>query len=280
MAKELGLGPRSLIKNIPSADQRWKAPVEDWVRDLHARRFGERPPGRDSTPIEPLAPPEPATPPVNELEAARDALMARADELDEDAYAIAMNELERDTPVSSGEINDGHRHLLRRRDAFRRFAELFAPIAARRDFVQRIVLFGSVAAPLQKEIPRFSRLRRERIAVWHECKDVDLAIWVTNFTRLRELKRAVTETVNQWQEIANREHYGGIPHHQVDVFLLEPGTNQYRGNLCTFSTCPKGKPECEVAGCGEHLFLRLYEDFRFDPGAPFGPHAVVLFDRD
>jgi len=34
MARELGIGPRSLIKNIPAPTQQWKAPVEDWVRDL------------------------------------------------------------------------------------------------------------------------------------------------------------------------------------------------------------------------------------------------------
>jgi hypothetical protein len=43
MAKELGLNPRSLIKNIPSTTQRWKAPVEEWVRHLHRRRFSDTP---------------------------------------------------------------------------------------------------------------------------------------------------------------------------------------------------------------------------------------------
>ncbi|HYV01309.1 MAG TPA: hypothetical protein VEM93_03080 [Actinomycetota bacterium] len=38
MAKELGLNPRTLIKNIPSRSEPWKAPVEEWVRDLYARR--------------------------------------------------------------------------------------------------------------------------------------------------------------------------------------------------------------------------------------------------
>lgn len=38
MAKELGIGPRSLIKNIPAPTQPWKAPVEDWVRDLYEKR--------------------------------------------------------------------------------------------------------------------------------------------------------------------------------------------------------------------------------------------------
>jgi hypothetical protein len=41
MAKELGLKPRSLIKNIPAKSQPWKAPVSEWIRDMHAKRFGE-----------------------------------------------------------------------------------------------------------------------------------------------------------------------------------------------------------------------------------------------
>lgn len=40
MAWELGLSPRSLIKNIPSPKQQWKAPVEDWVRQIHEKRHG------------------------------------------------------------------------------------------------------------------------------------------------------------------------------------------------------------------------------------------------
>lgn len=38
MAKELGLNPRTLVKNIPSRSEPWKAPVEEWVRDLYAKR--------------------------------------------------------------------------------------------------------------------------------------------------------------------------------------------------------------------------------------------------
>ncbi|MBI4590770.1 MAG: hypothetical protein HY725_18245 [Candidatus Rokubacteria bacterium] len=38
MAKELGLNPRSLIKNIPSKSQPWKVPVAVWVRELYGRR--------------------------------------------------------------------------------------------------------------------------------------------------------------------------------------------------------------------------------------------------
>jgi len=288
MAKELGMSPRSLIKNIPNRSERWKASVEDWVRGLHERRFGQRPPAMPRESVAPPPPPapiasQPEPPPeiVNELEAAQEALfeMARRGEVEDEELAEEMERLERETPVSEGEIADQNRHLLRRRDGFRRFADLFASGAARLDFVQRIVLFGSVAAPLQKEIPRFARLRHARIAVWHECKDVDLALWLTDLARLRELKRVVADATNLWQDIACLEGLPGIPHHQVDLFLLEAATDRYRGNLCRFGQCPKGKPECEVAGCGAQPFLQLYEGFRFDPHAPYGKHAVVLFDR-
>ena len=38
MAKELGLNPRTLIKNVPSRAEPWKAPLEEWVRDLYSKR--------------------------------------------------------------------------------------------------------------------------------------------------------------------------------------------------------------------------------------------------
>ena len=41
-AKALGMQPKSLLKNIPSSSQKWKAPVRDWARSLHAEKFGRR----------------------------------------------------------------------------------------------------------------------------------------------------------------------------------------------------------------------------------------------
>jgi hypothetical protein len=47
MAKELGLNPMSLIKNIPSPKQQWKVSVEEWVREMYRRRYGSAaPPGK------------------------------------------------------------------------------------------------------------------------------------------------------------------------------------------------------------------------------------------
>ena len=35
MAKEMGLNPKSLIKNIPNKSEMWKAPVRDWIHDMY-----------------------------------------------------------------------------------------------------------------------------------------------------------------------------------------------------------------------------------------------------
>ena len=43
IAKEMGLNPRSLIKNIPSPGQQWKLPVKQWIYELYEKRTGKVP---------------------------------------------------------------------------------------------------------------------------------------------------------------------------------------------------------------------------------------------
>ncbi len=38
MAKEMGLNPKSLIKNIPNKSEQWKAPVKDWIHEMYEKR--------------------------------------------------------------------------------------------------------------------------------------------------------------------------------------------------------------------------------------------------
>jgi len=38
LAKQLGINPKSLIKNVPSKNQQWKAPVGVWLREIEAKR--------------------------------------------------------------------------------------------------------------------------------------------------------------------------------------------------------------------------------------------------
>jgi hypothetical protein len=220
--------------------------------------------------------------PESELDKAEAELFRQADagELSDEAFAEAWRDMEENTPVSAGEIAQENATMLKRRDSFRRVAEMAATGFSQLPFVQKIVLFGSVAAPPTKDVPRFSRLRREGIAIYHECKDVDLAVWVDDLTQLRALKRAVSDATNVFnQTICNKEMIPGVAHHQMDVFIFEPGTNRYLGHLCIFGQCPKGKPECRVPGCGSQPFLQLYEDFEIHSHVFSEQPCVVLFER-
>lgn len=35
------MAPKSLIKNIPSPSQQWKAPVKAWIGSLYEKKFGK-----------------------------------------------------------------------------------------------------------------------------------------------------------------------------------------------------------------------------------------------
>jgi len=253
MARALGLSPRTLSRNIPSPTQRWKAPVREWVRDLYRKRHGV------------------AEGPERAIAAAagadvEDCLPGRR--AGDDAWRPGDR-------ARREEIREEDRALLRRQRDFRAAADHVAFAFARSPFVERVALIGSVAQPLRREVPRFGRLRRAGVELWHECKDVDLAVWVTDTTQLESLRKALGRAVNA----LFAESGIGVAHHQVDVFLLEPGTDRYLGRLCHFGTCPKGKPECLVPGCGGSLFLRRHEGFSFDVRCLDAARSVVLFDR-
>lgn len=38
MVKEMGLNPKSLIKNIPSPREQWKQPVKIWIREMYEEK--------------------------------------------------------------------------------------------------------------------------------------------------------------------------------------------------------------------------------------------------
>ena len=53
--------------------------------------------------------------------------------------------------------------------------------------VRKVAAFGAIAQPLRMQVPRFGQYRRYRIEVPHECADLDLAVWLDDFSRLKEL---------------------------------------------------------------------------------------------
>ena len=168
------------------------------------------------------------------------------------------------------EIEEENDFMLQRYENFRAAAELVAAELAKNPAVLKVVLFGSVASPLKKEVPRFRKLRRAGAEIWHECSDVDLAVWVNDLSCLRELNKARGRALNGTY----------VAHHQVEIFIMEPETDRYLGRVCIFGSCPKeGKMECRVPGCGETKFLKLIQDFEFYSDALASGKTQLLFDR-
>lgn len=152
---------------------------------------------------------------------------------------------------------------------FRRAAEAVAIAFASLPEVGAISLFGSVAIPLK------TRVTRRGWEMLHDCKDVDLAVWVDHTDNLAGLKQARSRALAK----LFAEHAIGVAHHQVDVFLIEPGSDRYRGRLCNFGSCPKGHPECRVAGCGQSPLLKQHDDFAFYSDALAEDRVVRLYVR-
>ena len=295
MAKQLGLNPRSLIKNRLNHAQPWKAPVHVWIREMYEKRMAkaaQTSPAQSLTQtrntdaiapdaartVELRLPPNFDTPdddpwdeydtpdlPAADLDFAHDEFTYR----DDGAWPG-------DAPPSRKKIAEQNRVLLERQEEFRIAAEYVAGLLSHIPTVRRVVLFGSVAARLKKEIPRFREFRRAGVAVWHECKDVDLAVWVDDLNELKRLQRARSRALNDLL----RDRGIGVAHHQIEIFVLEPGTDRYLGRLCCFRQCLNGKPECDVSGCGAAPFLRQHHDFTFQADALAPERTEVLYDRD
>jgi len=70
----------------------------------------------------------------------------------------------------------------------------------------------------------------------------------------------------------------GLAHHQVEIFVMEPGTDRYLGRLCEYATCPKGKDACLTPRCGERPFLKVIEGFRLRDNALHPAFSICLHD--
>ncbi len=110
--------------------------------------------------------------------------------------------------------------------------------------------------------------------MWHECADIDLAVWVDDLTVLKSLQRARGQALN----FLMAAHGIGVAHHQVELFIMEPGTDRYLGRLCTFGTCPKGKHDCRTPGCGKTPFLKMIDGFTLHRDALNPAKTIHLYD--
>lgn len=161
--------------------------------------------------------------------------------------------------LSEKEIYDANQKMLELQRHFSMAAEYVASSFSKMPEVVRIVLFGSVALPLVKEVPRFRKFQSAGIEIFHECRDVDLAVYLRTTGCLNALRKTRSEALNA----LFRETGIAVAHHQVDVFLFDSADGEYRGRLCIFGKCPKGKFVCKVKNCGIVPFLRQHEGFHF-----------------
>lgn len=170
-------------------------------------------------------------------------------------------------------IEEQNRYLINCQRQFRLAADVVTDAWMAFPEVQAVAVIGSVAKPLWKEIPRFSEFRRAGIEVWHECHDLDLALWIDSQHRLLELRRAGDRALREAYE---RGVGTSVANHQVDVFLFDPANDLYLGRLCKFNACPKGKLDCFVPGCGAIPFNKHIAEFvpRADLLAP-ARHAML-----
>lgn len=148
--------------------------------------------------------------------------------------------------------------MAKRQREFRLAADIVTDAFAAFDEVEAVAVIGSVARPLWKEVPRFREFRQAGIRIWHECKDLDLAVWLSSDHRLKDMRRSRDAALVG----AYTEGVGpGVAGHQVDVFLFEPASDRYLGRLCNFNACPKGKADCAVPGCGAVPFNKIIDGF-------------------
>jgi hypothetical protein len=173
-------------------------------------------------------------------------------------------------------VEEQNRYLLRQQHDFRRAADVITDALMRFEEVEAIAVIGSVAKSLWKEVPRFSEFRRAGIEVWHECKDLDLALWIASQHRLRILRQASDRALREAYEAGTGP---SAANHQVDIFLIEPGTDKYLGRLCKFNACPKDKPECATPGCGAVPFNKVVDEFVPDADLLASAPYATLYRR-
>lgn len=148
--------------------------------------------------------------------------------------------------------------MLARQHRFRVAADAVTDAWTQFPEVMAVAVTGSVAKPLWKEVPRFREFRRSAIEVWHECGDLDMALWLASQDRLGDLRRAAAMALRRCDGTGNAL---GVASQELDVFLIEPSSDRYLGRLCRFNQCPKGKTDCFAPGCGTIPFNERVPDF-------------------
>lgn len=183
-------------------------------------------------------------------------------------------ESRRGTVSKAEQAENNFRMLLRYKD-LRRSAEYVAAELERVPFIMKAALFGSLSKPLWKEVPRFREYRKNGIKIWHEVKDVDIAVWVTALEDVSVLKRARNKGI----ALLEKNRGIRVAVHECDIFILSAADNSYLGRVCNWKKCPKMCTECLVPACGQVKFLRQHLDFNFRHEDIADSKVIVFFDK-
>ena len=283
MAQELGLEAKSIQNRFYETRSSPDLLLLEWIEDVFLEKFGRCFPVDESAmPALQAEHPSDDIFPINEEKIINDYLYDQAivpgSDDEPDWYGEVgglIEEAEKRTPVTRGEIAREDRSMLLRQDQFRKAARLLSKRLADMPAVRKVVLFGSVALPLWKEVPPHSRLRARRIKIFHECQNIDLAVWVSTPSVADTIRRAHSAVVN---ELLDNEVHFGIAHHFFSTHLIDHATGKYHGMVCHYGQCPKRKEECRVPGCGEHKFVRVLPWFRLKPERLHMHNSQVLFE--
>ena len=279
MAIDLGFTPPGLVDAFSSSSQASGLLLLEWVEDAFFAKFGSYVPLDDSANPETQAEHQAESsllPDPTKLMEQWQSDLDEDEDIDPHTYAERLRESERETPVSYGEIHEEDQNMLRRHENFRKAARVLTRRLAEMPDVQKVLLFGSVALPLWKEVPRFARLRSRQMKVFHECNNIDLAVWVTSSEIAPDIRRAHAATV---KELVDNDIHFSIAHHHFSTHLIDQSTGAYLGMVCHYNQCPKHKPACQVPGCGASKFVQVLPWFKLKPQRLNTHNSQVLFER-
>lgn len=280
MAVDLGMHVGSIVQEHATAADRSDLLLLEWVEDRFFAKHGHYSPLCNETPETQAEHPAENSLLTDHYEAvSKMCYEIGIREDDDEAFELAgelIEQRERETPVSYGEIYQEDQRMLRRQSDFRNAARLVSKRLAEMPEVQRVCLFGSVVLPLWKEVPYHNRLRQRNIRIFHECANIDMAVWVTSPAKADLMRKACSQVVN---DLVSKDIHLSIAHHSFSIHLIQEADNHYLGMVCHYNQCPKHKPECRVRGCGVHPFVQILPWFRLKPGRLNEFNSQILFRR-
>ncbi|MFN3688880.1 hypothetical protein [Salinarimonas sp.] len=160
-----------------------------------------------------------------------------------------------------------------RQNMFRSIADLTALAWADIPGVEAVGATGGLVKKLWREMPYWRRRGEPSLASLHT---LDMAVWVSSTECIPRLRIAFGRVLT---DATARGVNHDMAHFYLRAVVYDADSDAYRGFVCTYGTCPKGKPPCEARGCGAVPFLQQFDDYdRFDAEAD-RLRAHMLFRR-